>query len=314
MWELGSGDGGHWERVTSPVSVTLRDVTHSANGPCVVGNDGFVLGRASDGTWGVLVEHGPKAHNNDLHAVDATGDGKRVWFAGSSGAVGYYDLQAQKRRDFSEPNDLTNTFQALTVSGKRGSEKLLAADGSGNVVPGVVSGDTIDWEWARDVSGAMTALSSNPAGVGFGVNSSGGVFKTTRDDGWKKIGLEDAGTSLYAVTANNNRLIVGGGNGRIYELEDNTWTPYLLASFTVQDLSLAPDGSVALAVGGSGDVFVRRGTGDWKPRSAKNSNALRGCAVSSPAVAVGKSGTIIEAPNENRDTTGEEDGATMAPE
>lgn len=312
MWDLGSGDGGHWASVTTPVSITLRDATHTANGPCVVGNSGYVLGRATDGTWGVLVEHGPQAQNNALHGVDATDDGKRVWFVGSSGSIGYYDLEESGRRNFSEPEGVTGTFEAVTVSGKRGSEKVLVADGSGNVIPGVVDDDTVGWQWERRTGGgAMTALASNEAGVGFGVDSSGDVYKTTKDQGWKQIGLRDASTSLYAVAASDNRLIVGGGNGRIYELEDGAWTPYLLDSFTVHDISLAPDDSLAVAAGGSGDVFVRRGRGDWTRAQVDADSGIRGCAVSTPAVAVGSSGVIVESPNENRDAVGETGDVSM---
>lgn len=71
-----------------------------------------------------------------------TDPGERLWFAGAGGALGYYDLQTEQRRDYSKPQGNAGTFSSLTVSGDRGEEKLLVADGSGHVIPAHLRDDS----------------------------------------------------------------------------------------------------------------------------------------------------------------------------
>ncbi|MFC7166475.1 hypothetical protein [Halospeciosus flavus] len=187
-WSFDSeAETGTWETVKSPVDVTLRAVTSTANGPCAVGNKGYVIGRSETEGWGVVIENGPAAAENSLYTVAATDDGKRVWFAGGNGALGYYDLEKHERRDFSEPKGMDATITSLTVSGKRSTEKLLLADDSGNVLPGEMKSDgvTMDWSHISQPAGdsALNALCSSQQGVGYGVDSNANVWQTTSDEG-----------------------------------------------------------------------------------------------------------------------------------
>lgn len=88
-----------WEARSLPVDGTLYDVADATAGPCAVGDGGVVLGRSADGSWRVLVENGPAARGETVHAADTTDDGARVWFGGSGGAVGYYDVPTGDRID-----------------------------------------------------------------------------------------------------------------------------------------------------------------------------------------------------------------------
>jgi hypothetical protein len=295
---------GTWKTVSSPVSVTLHDAVHSANGPVAVGKGGRVVARASDGTWGVIVENGPSARGETLYCADVTDDGKRVWFAGANGALGYYDLPEHARTDCSAPRGVGNAFHGVAVSGARGTEKVLVADGSGNALPGEVTDGEPTWDDPTSASGgaALSALSADGDGIGYAVDSNSNAWRTTAS-GWQRIGVADAQNSFYAVTATADVVVVGGGNGRVYEWERPAetdaggtdpvaWTPFTLGSFTVQGLD--GDGTELLAGGGSGNLYYRKGERDWTPVGWSGSKSLRGVAVGDPNLAVGKSGTIVE--------------------
>ncbi len=291
-----------WKAVDSPASATLHDVVGTAHGPCAVGGRGLVLGRSSDGTWGVVVENGPGARGRTLYCADATDDGERVWFGGASGALGCYDLRERRRTDFSKPAGLGNALRGLAVTGERGSEKLLASDGSGHTLPGEMTSGALDWEDPRRPAGdtALTAVCSDRDGVGYGTDSNGNVWRTTAE-GWDRIGVAGAQNSFYAASVAADALVVGGGNGRVHERRppggsrgrgSRPWTPYTLGSFTVE--ALAQRGERLLAGGTSGSIYVRRVGREWTGVGWPGSKTILGVAVGDPGVAVGKNGTIVE--------------------
>lgn len=301
MWRFDSDvNTGTWKTVESPVSVTLQDVTDTAFGACAVGNSGYVLGRTPEGKWGVAVDDGPNAESQSLHCVDVTNDGERVWFAGSGGALGYYDLRNHERRSHSHPKGLDTTFHAIIVEGNRDSEKVMVADGSGNVIPGDMNNGSMEWDTAsRPANGnSVYALAANEKGFGYAVDANSNVRKTTTDEGWETIGISQAGSSFYAAIGNKQKLLVGGGNGRLYITEDEeSWTPYDLGNFTIESIDIA--GDEMLAAGGSGSIRYRKGSSDWVEVGWEGSKGLNGVALSDTGIAVGKSGTIVEQHMEN---------------
>lgn len=307
-WSFDSeAETGTWETVKSPVDVTLRAVTSTANGPCAVGNKGYVIGRSETEGWGVVIEDGPAAAKNSLYTVASTDDGKRVWFGGGNGAFGYYDLEKHERRDYSEPKGMDATITSLTVSGKRGSEKLLLADDSGNVLPGEMKSDgvTIDWAYVSQPAGdsALNALCSSQQGVGYGVDSNANVWQTTSDEGWERVGIDDASNSFYAAAADGGRILVGGGNGRVYVTPDfKTWTPFNVGNFTVETLDV--DGDEMIAAGGSGNIVYRMGESDWQNVEWGQSKTILGVVLGQPSVGVGKGGTIVEQKPDDGDSWG----------
>lgn len=276
------------------MSVSLRDVAGSANGPVAVGETGAVVARAPDGTWGVVVEDGPGATGETLRAVATTDDGERVWFAGANGALGFYDLPDSARRDRSEPDGITDAFGVLTVAGTRGDEKLLLADGNGAVYAAEVAGESLDWGPAYRPAGdtALTDLAATPDGVGYAVDSNAVVRRTTPDEGWRAVGVEDAENSFYAVAAGPGVLLVGGGNGRVYRSTDGggTWTPFSLGSFTVRALDAT--GDRAVAAGTNGTLVTR--VDDWRPDEWEGSKTINAVALGGVDVAVGNGGLVLE--------------------
>jgi hypothetical protein len=310
MWRFDPEmDPGTWEAVASPVSVTLHDVVRTAYGPCAVGKRGRVLGRSADGEWGVVVEDGPGATGETLYCAAATDDGERVWFGGANGALGCYDLRDHSRSDLSEPMGVGNALHGIAVAGERGAEKVLVSDGSGYTLPGAVTSGSPDWEERRKPAGGTTLadVGSDRTGVAYGVDSGGAVWQTTAE-GWRRIGVEDAQNSFYAVSASTEAVVVGGGNGRVFELrpppdpqrgrrDARRWTPFTLGSFTVK--ALAQRGDRLLAAGTNGTLLVRLVGRDWTNVEWPGSKTLLGVAVGAssddpPGVAVGANGTIVE--------------------
>jgi hypothetical protein len=306
MWTFESATTpASWSAVDSPVSVTLHAVVQTANGPCAVGNGGYVLGRARDGMWGVVVDAGIAAKNRAIYDVAPTDDGTRLWLVGASGTVGYYDLAAGERRDLSATLESDSALQSVAVSGVRGSEKLLVADANGNVVPGDVDGDDLQWRRAtRPAAGTvLTDLTADDAGVGYGVDTSGNVWVTTEDQGWKRVGIDGEGTSLYAVTTTGDGLLVGGGSGRLQSSDESfRWTPFNVGQATVY--ALDGDADRLVAAGGSGNVYVRESGGDWRPAEWSGSATIYGVCLGDPAVAVGASGTVLEGSGDKETTDG----------
>lgn len=313
MWDFDEGVyPGEWREVESPVNTPLYDVVSTQYGPAAVGGKGKVIGRTPEGEWGVLVENGPSGHSRAMRTVDATDDGKRIWFAGDGKSIGYYDLESGERNDYTdEPtlggnpssDALSGTVGALTVAGERGSEKLLFADSSGNVLPAHIDerreGDQlrIDWQFTSHPSGdtAVKAIASSADGVGYAVDNNARIYKTTRDQGWEQVGIYDADKSMYAAEIDGDVILVGGSSGFVYEREsDGRWTPHNVGSFTVR--AMARRGGEMLA-GGAGNLVYREANSRWGRIHWHGGTTVRGITFGQGAqadVAVCKDGTIVE--------------------
>lgn len=304
MWEFDKGVyPGEWAEVESPVGTPLYDVVNTRNGPAAVGAKGFVIGRTPEGEWGILVENGPAGRSRALRAVDATDDGKRIWFAGDGGSMGFYDLESGERKDYSHGDQLGGTLGALTVAGDRGSEKLLVADSSGNVLPAYMKENVeegrmdFDREFASRPGGdtAIKAITSDTDGIGFAVDNNAAVYKTTPDEGWKQIGIHDAGKSMYSAYVDEEAVLIGGGGGFVYEREgDDRWTPHDVGSFTVR--ALARDDGEMLA-GGAGNIVYREGNSRWGRIPWSGGTSVRGLTFGGEGqadIAVCKNGDIVE--------------------
>ncbi|WP_435095561.1 hypothetical protein [Halarchaeum sp. P4] len=306
MWHLGpQSDVGNWYEVESPTSKTLHEVVSTTDGPYAVGDKGLLVHRQNDGDWVTTFDDGPATRDNALYAAAATDDGKRVWFAGSSGALGYYDVEQKEKHDYTAPMGKTSTWEAIAVSGKRGSEKLLVANGSGEVLPGYVDGCCPQWGQVSKPDGtdsstggsgaSIAALAASPDGVGYAVNTSGSVFMTTADEAWEKIGIENAQVKFTDVYADKNTVLVSAGGGRIYRYEPKckNWTPLGVASVTLNGIGNYKKEILAVANGGK--IYRQAGDHTWTQRPTPVTGDLTSITDSSGVdVAVGKSGVIIE--------------------
>ncbi|MFD1566483.1 hypothetical protein ACFSAU_03175, partial [Halolamina litorea] len=146
MWQ--NGEGGNepeWRTVETEFNINLFGTVQTVEGPYAVGEGGHLVADRGDG-WEVIFDDGPSTRQNQLRAMDVTDDGKRVWMVGSSGAMACYDVEERKKFDYSYPNEMTSTWEAIAVCGDRGNEKVLAANGSGEVLPFIISGYDVNWE------------------------------------------------------------------------------------------------------------------------------------------------------------------------
>ena len=315
MWKLGEdGDTPEWETVETPFSISLFGVTQTTEGPYAVGSGGTLVADRGNG-WEVIFDDGPNTRDNQMRAMDVTDDGQRIWMLGSSGSMACYDVEQRRKYDYSYPNEMTSTWEGITVSGNRGTEKVLAANGSGEVLPFVVDGFDVDWGQLDKPAGKgsnVAALASTPDGVGYAIDTSGNAFKTTPEEGWKDIGIVNAQVKFYDVYAGeNSRVYVAAGDGRIYRYDDSyhNWTPIGVTDSTslrAIDVYTAEDGARQMVVlGADGSIYQRTGKERWEQIPSPTSKGLRALSLGKPDVAVGKGGTVIKRPRKRPRNAGD---------
>jgi len=309
-----------WIAAEIPVDAALRDVTQTAVGPYAVGADGVVLGRSEDGTWEIVVPAGPATARNHLAAVDVTADGRRVWFAGSSGALGRYDTETGRKHDFTAPGEKTSTWEGVAVTGERGRERLFVANGSGEVLAATVDADgcprfgpvvepgrgssitALDADggrvYAADTSGNVFArpVAASAAADGGTESRSDPQPAEADDDGaWREIGIDGAQVDFRDVAASGDRVLVAGDGGLVYRYDavcDN-WTPVQAGVGALAGID-DRDGRT-VAVGTDGTAFDRRVDSEgWGLSPVPTEDALTAVALGAFDVAVGPDGAVLE--------------------
>lgn len=313
-WHVGPPEEREdWQQAESPISKTLYSVVPTTRGPIAVGSKGYIIGRRG-GEWEVIIDDGPAASSNSLFAADVTSDGKRVWFAGSSGALGFYDVEEGKKHDYTAPLGKTSTWEAITVVGKKGSEKLLVANGSGEVLPGYMTDHDPEWGWVVKPGGSgstISALGSSTDGIGYAVNTSGSVFKTTDDDGWERIGIQNAQVKFYGIAATENNLFVPGGGGLVYRYNKsaNNWTPLGVGSGSLR--AIGQEGDEMVVAGDGGTIYIRDGRDRWELSRTRTSQTLNSVALGQDLdVIVGKNVILESTAADNESGGGGGDGGS----
>ena len=307
MWQNGDrGDGAEWSEAETDFSINLFGTVQTAEGPYAVGEGGVLVADRGDG-WEVILDDGPATRQNQLRAVDVTDDGKRIWMVGSSGAMACYDVEQRRKYDYSYPGEMTSTWEAIAVCGDRGTEKVLAANGSGEILPFIVDGFDVNWEPMSKPAGKgsnVAALAATPDGIGFAVDTSGNAFKTT-PEGWEDIGVVNAQVKFYDVYAGaNQEVYIAAGDGRIYRYDDSyhSWTPIGVTDTTsLRSIDIEEqDGERRMVVlGNNGSIFERSGGDRWEELPSPTSASLFDLSLGDLDVAVGKAGTVLERPSPN---------------
>lgn len=301
MWGLGpEANEPEWQIVETSFENDLFEVVSTSRGPFAVGDGGIIAGDRGNG-WEIITDDGPNVSQNQLRTLDVTDDGKRLWFAGSSGAIGCYDVETNRKYDYSYPNEMTSTWESIAVSGNTGGEKLLIANGSGEVLPAGVDGFTINWGVvAKPGSGSTLAgLAASPDGYGYGIDTSGNAFMTTKNNGWKDIGVIESQVKFYDIWAERNgRVYVAAGKGLLYRY-DNTyrdWTPIGVAEKgALHAFDMYKNQMVALGDGGL--MYQRIDGGDrWEGVHTPTESTLYDLALGDPDIAIGKGGLVLERP------------------
>jgi streptogramin lyase len=292
--DVGPGD---WQAVKSPTDGTLHAVVTTREGPFAVGEEGVLLGRCN-GVWETVLESGLEVTGNGLLGADITANGRHIWFAGGSGAVGRYDLAGSTVTDFSAPLGKTSTWEDVAVAGLAGEEWIYLANGSGEVLRGKNTGGEIDWKGVKKPGSgsSISAIEFVGTGTGFVLDGSTNVFQTTNaGKDWRKVGIPVAGNDLLSLTAMDaDSVNVGASAGAIFRYNGFTWTELDAGQASVHGLTR--DDSQGLATTSEGQIF-EFDEGEWHLVAVPVDEGLYDVTfgtTSAPDVAVGSSGRIVE--------------------
>ena len=292
--ELTDDESDGWSVAETPTTKVLHDVAQTADGPYAVGAEGNVLRRGEEG-WELQIDAGPATKHNTLTAIDTTDDGKRVWFAGSSGALGMFDIETGRKYDYSAPEERTSTWEAIAVVGEDGTERLRVANGSGEVFPVTIDEDGCPQygEPVKPGSGSTIPALDFGGETAYAIDTSGNVFAET-DGEWVDIGIRNAQVNFFDLYADEDALLIAGGDGRVYRYDRacENWTPVEAGSATLYGIDRA-DGET-VAVGASGRVYRRGSRDGWTDTDSPVEEDLRAVVLGEPDVAVGAGSVVIE--------------------
>ncbi|SER68711.1 WD40/YVTN/BNR-like repeat-containing protein [Natrinema salaciae] len=293
-----AGRDSEWVAADVPTDATLYDVVPTADGAYAVGEGGVVLAREGD-EWVVRLENGLSAAGDGLRSAAVTSNGRALWVAGDSGALGLYDVVADRVVDFSAPKEKTTSWTAIAAAGLAGDERLTAINSSGELLRGRRDGPTVEWsDVIEPGSGSsVTGIDLTPLAYGYVVDTDGGVFES-RDGGvsWSRIGIAGAGVNFAAVAATDSgHVSVAGGNGVVYTYNGVDWSRTTLGEQPIAALERSRD--TALAVSAAGAIYERDFDGWSELVDLRPGNELRAVALGtarSPQLVVGDSGTVFE--------------------
>lgn len=297
--QAGDEATGEWHKTASPTQTTLYEVVVSRAGVYAVGEDGMLLGRCQ-GIWEVIDNSVDlDVESNTLYDAAVPDDGRNVWFAGSSGAIGVYEPKTQEIIDYSAPEGKTSTWESIAVSGTHRNEYIFLANGSGELVRGKRDGDNIDWLDVREPGGgsSFTDMEFHDAGTGFLSDSSGGIYESTdAGENWNKVGIRGSEHALHAIgAADGNTVFVAADGGAIYRYNGTTWTELEAGEAAIYGIDIE-NRETGLACSGEGEVFSLE-DGQWKRVAQPVDTNLHSIVYgneATPHVAVGSSGVILE--------------------
>lgn len=153
-----ASEDSQWTIEETPIDSTLHDVLYTATNSHAVGEGGVLLER-TDAGWELIFDGGPIGNGNDLYGAVVTDHGERIWLVGASGAIGEYDVKTGNPVDRSAPNDYTNNFNDVAVTGPAGDADVYVADDSGAIHYNFENGE--EGTWDDVVPGSGSGLPSN---------------------------------------------------------------------------------------------------------------------------------------------------------
>jgi hypothetical protein len=286
-----AGNHEEWTVEETPTGNTLYGVNHTTDGAYAVGAGGVVIRRTEEG-WKKVLDGGPTGNGNSLYGSDVIDDGSVLWFAGSSGAIGEYDVESGALTDHSAPNDVTNNFNGIDVRGESGSANVQVAGDSGKIYYSFEDGETGTWGSVTPGSGSeINALDFFGPRSGHAVDGNKTVFVTGDGSTYDKLGIADANNDFYGVDSDGDSdVTVVGGGGTVYEWAGSQWTRTDLGDASLRDVEVAND--EAYTVGGGGKVFRRSG-GKWSQEATPTGQNLKAVVDGPTPLAVGAGGTVI---------------------
>jgi len=289
----GAAETDGWQSVASPVDSTLYDVESTATGAYAVGGSGVVIERTGEG-WRKVLDGGPTGNGNNLYGADVTDDGERLWFVGSSGAIGEYDVTTGNLNDHSAPMDVTNNFNDVSVTGEAGEANVYVAGDSGKMYYSFENGASETWDYVTPGSGSnINAVDFYDDRKGHIVDGNKTVFATDDGSTWDRIGLANANVNFYGVDSDGaDDVWVSAGGGMIFHWNGSRWIPEDTGDAGLCDIEITDDDSAGLTVGGGGAIYGL--DAEWRQQSTPTGQNLKAVLRSEVEIAVGAAGTIIE--------------------
>ena len=285
-----------WRTEETPTDGTLYDVAYAggdaANDGSVyaVGQEGVIIERTEEG-WEKVLDGGATGDGRDLLSADVTDDGERLWFAGSSGAIGEYDVATGSVDDHGEPEDNTNNFIDLAVTGESGEANVYAADGSGGISYSFDNGQSGKWNSVGVGQGnGFPGIDFYDVRSGHVVNTNASVFETDDGTTYNRIGVPNANNSLYGIDSDGSDDVWAVGGGGTVQRYNGAWRRTNLGNLTLRDIEIEDESGYT--IGESGRVFEYAG-GSWNENTTDTGQNLKGIVLGSPNVAVGASGIAI---------------------
>jgi len=282
-----------WRAVETPTANTVHDVAYTDAGAYAVAGGGIVLERTETG-WRKVIDGGPTGNGNDLYGADVTDDGEALWLVGSSGAIGEYDVTTGVLTDHSAPDDVTNNFNDVAVTGAAGEANVYVAGDSGAVYFSFENGATGTWDDVTPGSGAaINAIDFFDDRAGHIVDGNQSVFRTQDGGTWNQTGLADADVNLYGVDSDGcDDVWVSGGGGTVFHWNGSEWTPTDTGDAGLLDIEVTDADDAGYTVGGGGKLYELDGS--WTQNRTPTGANLRAVARGPTDIAVGADGTVLE--------------------
>jgi photosystem II stability/assembly factor-like uncharacterized protein len=286
-----------WNTPSVPTSNTLYAIAKSSQGPVAVGGGGKVLARDS-GTWTTIVSSGPSGGGNTQNVAESTRNGQNVWFGGSSGTLGVYDVVNDSLSDHTAPSNVTNSWTSMEVMGDSSSELVILGSGSGQILKGRRKSGTMEWQdpSVPATGSAITGIDFATSMVGFFCDSNGDVYKTT-DAGrsWTELGSLTMGGTPNDITAlSSENIIVSGGSGYISRYDGYKWSNRKFGGNTHYTVEGKTN---RIVISGSGGMVRSKNLGQWSTEydaGATIQDATLYENQNELAIMVGSSGGIYE--------------------
>ncbi len=279
-----------WTVEETPTGSTIYDVEYTSNGAYAVGAGGVVLRRDEAG-WTKVLDGGPTGNGNSLYGSDVSCHGSCLWFVGSSGAIGMFNVETGNLEDYSAPMDVTNNFNDVSTRPTSNGTNVYVAGDSGKVYFSFDGGKTGTWNYTTPGSGsAVNAIDFFGGRDGHAVDGNKTVFETDDGGTYEKTGVADANNNFFGVDSDafDDVTVVGGG-GTVLEWDGSKWTRADLGDAQLRDVSV---GEVSYTVGGGGAVFRRDGS-KWAQEATPTGDNLKSVVDGPTPLAVGAGGTII---------------------
>lgn len=286
-----------WIVADAPTDADLFDAAATDEGAFVAGDGGVLLADRGDG-WSVALSDGPGAAGEPLRGVAAASDGRAVWVAGDNGALGVYRVATGRHTDYSAPDDYTDSWTDVAVTGSAGEETVYLVNGSGAVLRGRREGGG-EPAWDEPVKpgsgSSMSAAAFADGSVGFCCDTNATVFRTEDGgDAWEPVGIDGAGALSDVAPVSRSAVTATDEGGHLHRYDGGVWTPTRASDGSLWAVARRSDRG--LAVGDGGTILeLTSDTRGWEPVESPVDATLRGVGLSAErAIVVGDGGTVVE--------------------